>query len=311
MLEKELMLTKLGTERMPFQSLKTSAVKNSSSEASVSDVATKSITSLTCSRTKEQVKNPLSNKFIGEGKKGWTMVADTNTLLNKESRKALQLLQGLKGTHLIIPRMVIRELDCLKQHGSLFTKKTEACLVLEWIEECMVKTNWWIHVQSSLEDERLMAPTPPASPQSLSSENSWELTSGTTSSFPFLRRWSSMELVSPAAEDHILDCALSCRKRSNEQFVLLSNDITLKIKAMAEGLICETAQEFHESLVTPSLERFLWAGSCPRGHTWSYLNDVLLAGKYDHCQLKKTSKGEGAKGLKLILLHNSHYGQIH
>lgn len=33
------------------------------------------------------------------------MVADTNTLLNKESRKALQLLQGLKGTHLIIPRM--------------------------------------------------------------------------------------------------------------------------------------------------------------------------------------------------------------
>ncbi|KAL6213810.1 hypothetical protein ACLB2K_013249 [Fragaria x ananassa] len=310
MLEKELMLTKLGTERMPFQSLKTSAVKNSSSEASVSDVATKSSTSLTCSRTKEQVKNPLSNKFIGEGKKGWTMAADTNTLLNKESRKALQLLQGLKGTHLIIPRMVIRELDCLKQHGSLFTKKTEACLVLEWIEECMVKTNWWIHVQSSLEDERLMAPTPPASPQSLFSENSWELTSGTTSSFPFLRRWSSMQLVSPAAEDHILDCALSRRKRSNEQFVLLSNDITLKIKAMAEGLICETAQEFHESLVTPSSERFMWAGSCPRGLTWSYLNDVLLAGKYDHCQLKKTSK-KTSKGLKLILLHNSHYGQIH
>ena len=44
-----------------------------------------------------------------------------------------------------------------------------------------------------------------------------------------------MELVSPAAEDHILDCALLHRKMSHEgQLVLLSNDITLKIKAMAE-----------------------------------------------------------------------------
>lgn len=33
------------------------------------------------------------------------MVADTTTLLDKESRKSLQFLQGLKGTHLIIPRM--------------------------------------------------------------------------------------------------------------------------------------------------------------------------------------------------------------
>jgi hypothetical protein len=33
------------------------------------------------------------------------MVVDTATLLNKESRKSLHLLQGLKGTNLIIPRM--------------------------------------------------------------------------------------------------------------------------------------------------------------------------------------------------------------
>ncbi|PRQ24416.1 putative transcription factor interactor and regulator FHA-SMAD family [Rosa chinensis] len=310
--EKKLLLTS-STKRMPFQSLlKSSAGKNSRSEASVPDVATKNSTFLACSRTKEKVKNPLSNKFAGERKRGWTMVADTNTLLHKESRKSLQLLQGLKGTHLIIPRMVIRELDCLKQRGSLFRKKTEACLVLEWIEECMVKTNWWIHVQSSLEDGRLIAPTPPASPQSLFSEDSWGLTSGTTSSFPFLRCRSSMELVSPAAEDHILDCALLHRKMSNEgQLVLLSSDITLKIKAMAEGLICETAQEFHESLVNPSSDRFMWAGSCPRGRTWSYLADIVLAEKYNRCQLKKSSRGEGAKGLKLILLHNSQYGQIH
>ena len=134
-----------------------------------------------------------------------------------------------------LSQSVVRELDCLKQRGSLFRNKTEACLVLEWIEECMVKTNWWIHVQSSVEDVRLTAPTPPASPQS--SENSWEPTSG-TSSFPFFRCWSSMELVSPAAADHILDCALLHRRRSNEgQLVLLSNDITVKIKAMAEVLL--------------------------------------------------------------------------
>lgn len=46
----------------------------------------------------------LQNKFT-EGKKRWTMVVDINSLLNKESMKSLQLLQGLQGTHLIVPRM--------------------------------------------------------------------------------------------------------------------------------------------------------------------------------------------------------------
>lgn len=32
------------------------------------------------------------------------MVVDTASLVNNESRKALQLLQGLKGTRLIIPK---------------------------------------------------------------------------------------------------------------------------------------------------------------------------------------------------------------
>lgn len=39
-----------------------------------------------------------------ERKRSWDMVVDTASLLNKESRKALQLLQGLKGTRLIIPQ---------------------------------------------------------------------------------------------------------------------------------------------------------------------------------------------------------------
>lgn len=33
------------------------------------------------------------------------MVVDAATLLDKKSRKSLELLQGLKGTQLIIPRM--------------------------------------------------------------------------------------------------------------------------------------------------------------------------------------------------------------
>ncbi|KAF9663696.1 hypothetical protein SADUNF_Sadunf17G0078900 [Salix dunnii] len=37
--------------------------------------------------------------------KRWTVVADTASLVGKESRKSLQLLQGLKGTHLVIRKM--------------------------------------------------------------------------------------------------------------------------------------------------------------------------------------------------------------
>uniref|UniRef100_A0A803NKX3 FHA domain-containing protein n=1 Tax=Cannabis sativa TaxID=3483 RepID=A0A803NKX3_CANSA len=239
-------------------------------------------------------------------KRGWTIVVDTTTLLNKDSRKALQLLQGLKGTRLIIPRMVIRELDCLKRQGSLFRRKPEACLALEWIEKCMTETTWWIHVQTSVEDGRLTASTPPATPRSPFSQGSGGFYRGTNSLLP----WTLMEILSPTTEDHILECALLCRKmRPDEQHVLLSDDLTLKIQAMAEGFICETVQEFRESLMNPFSERFLWADSSPRGQTWSVLDDVVLREKYNRYPSKKSSKGESAKGLKLILLHNSHYGQ--
>ena len=43
--------------------------------------------------------------FSGNQKRSWDMIVDTASILNKESRKALQLLQGLKGTRLIIPRL--------------------------------------------------------------------------------------------------------------------------------------------------------------------------------------------------------------
>lgn len=41
------------------------------------------------------------------------MVVDTASLLDKESRKALQLLQGIKRTQLVIPGMGKYKLDLL------------------------------------------------------------------------------------------------------------------------------------------------------------------------------------------------------
>lgn len=77
-----------------------------------------------------------------------------------------------------------------------------------------------------------------------------------------------------------------------------------------QGLICETAPQFRESLVNPFSERFLWADSSPRGLTWSHFDDLVLREQYCRCPFKKSEKGEGVKGLKLILFHNSHYGRI-
>lgn len=137
--------------------------------------------------------------------------------------KSFLLVTSING-FIVLP--VIRELDSLKRRGSLFRRTTEASLALKWIEECMVKTKWWIQVQSSIEDQRLIAPTPTAFPVS---------PSGTTSSVSFSAYGSLMEIVSPTAEDHILDCALSYRKMNIDgQLVFLSNDVTLKIKAKAE-----------------------------------------------------------------------------
>ncbi|RDX97875.1 FHA domain-containing protein PS1, partial [Mucuna pruriens] len=192
-----------------------------------------------------------------EQKRSWDMVVDTASLLNKESRKALQLLQGLKGTHLIIPRLVIRELSSMKQQFRIFRRSSEASLALEWIEECMEKTRWWIHIQSSMEECMLTAPT---SPQTKFIEDSWAF---------------------PTVEDHILDCALQYRRKDNVgQFVLLSDNVTLKIKSMAKGLLCETVQQFRQSLVNPFSERFRWPKSSPRGLTWSCQDDLVLRNKY-------------------------------
>lgn len=50
------------------------------------------------------------------------MVADTASLVDKESRKSLQLLQGLKGTHLVIPKMGKLILNNFQYHLSCCSK---------------------------------------------------------------------------------------------------------------------------------------------------------------------------------------------
>ncbi|XP_019099370.1 PREDICTED: FHA domain-containing protein PS1-like [Camelina sativa] len=293
-------------ERVPFQPLldKSSSQSQSYTEAS------------TASARHNNSRGIRSSSVLSDGKSKmkWTIVLDTSSLLDKESRKPLHLLQGLKGTHLVVPRTVLRELDEVKGSRSLlFRRRTEmASSALDWIEECEVNSKWWIQVQSPSEETKATAPTPPVTPQSNGSL-----------AFPFSLHWNTYapEIDSPTSEDQVLECALLYRYRDrDEKLVLLSNDATLKIKAMAEGVICETPHEFYESLVNPFSERFMWTESTPRGRTWSHLDDDVLRERYNNraCRSKSTYNGGGrgesgaaAKGLKLILLHNSHYGHTH
>ncbi|KAF5189325.1 Fha domain-containing protein ps1 [Thalictrum thalictroides] len=308
--EEEMIMNKRRLGRVPFGSLVIDSNMSNKSEVSVSKTTARG--SSFCDKTNDATVSTYANQSYGEASRRWYMVVDTNCLLNKDSRRSLKLLQGLRGTQLIIPRLVIRELVFLKRRGSLFGRATEVTSVLQWIEQCMVETKWWIHVQKTMEESRSIAPTPPASPHL----SSWlsEASSGVFGRSPW---GSSEEIVSPTAEDHILDCALLFKriKKDHGQLVLLSDDISLKIKAMAEGLLCETTEEFRGSLVNPYSTRFLWVQSTPRGPTWSSLEEAEdLRENYYCVPLKKTASraAEGAKkGLKLILLHNySHYGQI-
>uniref|UniRef100_A0ACD5X8C2 Uncharacterized protein n=1 Tax=Avena sativa TaxID=4498 RepID=A0ACD5X8C2_AVESA len=190
-------------------------------------------------------KNQESDR-VEEGIKVWTMVADTDCLLDNESRKAIMLLKGIKGTHLIIPRIVIRELDCMKQREGLFKRSTKATSILQWIEDCMENESWWIHVQSS--SEMLpVAPTPPATPtetqrQGEEKEAAAPGTFNTMLSLFSPRGFTEIfsprsfaDIVSPKTEDRVLDCALLFNKlRGSQNMVILSNSVALKIKAMSE-----------------------------------------------------------------------------
>jgi hypothetical protein len=139
----------------------------------------------------------------------------------------------------LIVSTVIRELDSMKQREGLFRRSTKATSILQWIEECMATESWWIHVQSSA-DMFPVAPTPPATPSAQRIDEEIEIGSSSGSFNPmaalFSPRSSALaDIVSPRPEDRVLDCALVfSRLRSSEKVVVLSNSVTLKIKAMAE-----------------------------------------------------------------------------
>lgn len=114
---------------------------------------------------------------------------------------------------------VIRELGSIKAQFRFFSRTSAASLALDWIEECMENTKWWIHIQSSMEECRLSAPPLPASsPQK-------------TQFFPGPKS-------SKVEEDNILEFALLYKRKEKNvgQIVLLSDDVTLKIKSKAEVL---------------------------------------------------------------------------
>ncbi|CAJ1976815.1 unnamed protein product [Sphenostylis stenocarpa] len=133
-----------------------------------------------------------------------------------------------------------------------------------------------------MEECSLTVPTLSASPQTQFVEESW--------AFPGFKI--SNKCASPAVKG-VLDCALQYRIKENVgQLVLLSHDVTLKIKSMAKGLLCETVQQFRQSLANPFSERFLWPKSSPRGLTWSCQDDLVLREKF--CGLPSKA------GLKLL-----------
>lgn len=180
-----------------------------------------------------------------EGRKQWHAVIDTNCLLDFESLKALKQLEGIKEVSVIIPKIVVRELDFLKHREGLRSPAREA---LRWIESCMVRLPNWIHVQKSSETLPAGA-TPPPSP-----------------SRPFPHHAGPM---SPTSDDHILECAMLFDMTTHYgKVALLTRDTALRIKAMSEGLLSESAVEFVESLLSPYSNRFLWAGSTAHGKTW-------------------------------------------
>ncbi|KAL2520090.1 FHA domain-containing protein PS1-like [Forsythia ovata] len=307
-LEHKLAVLKATAGRKPFQSLLVNSTSNSKTKSKASDLdsTTKSGKSINNMRL-EEVFHPLDNKTFKEEDKRWTMVVDVGCLLSKKSRKELQLLRGLKGTSLIVPRIVIRELDCMLRRGNFFRRTTEVSAALQWIEECMKNAEGWIHVQSLAEERRPVAPTPPSSPLSWFCEEKGAFSIGSSPFSPC----SIQDIVTPTTEDHILECALFFKRiRNDGQLVLLSDDVTLKIKAMSEGVMCETAEEFRDSLVSPFSNRFLYTDSSPRGPTWTCVDDVVLKEKYYPGPLKKLSTSGGVKGLKLILLHNSSFRKI-
>ncbi|KAF9663703.1 hypothetical protein SADUNF_Sadunf17G0079600 [Salix dunnii] len=94
--KQDMVLEESKAERVPLQSL---LVNFSGNSFSVPNDTTRNGISVNCSQIMRK------SNLVGDGKRRWTLVADTASMVGKESRKSLQFLQSLKGTHLVIPKM--------------------------------------------------------------------------------------------------------------------------------------------------------------------------------------------------------------
>ncbi|KAI3521992.1 hypothetical protein L1887_11469 [Cichorium endivia] len=200
----------------------------------------------------QAIQKVIDSSNVG-AKKRWTMVVDTNTLLHNKSLKHLKLLQGLKGTQLFVPKIVLKQLMDIKGQHDLFNRTTKkVSLALKWLEECRITTRWWIHMDDEIEKEC-----------------------------------------------NVLETVIQlCKEIKDGKIVILSNDVSLKIESMAEGIMCEEAEEFFRSLVNPFSERFMWIGSLARGLNWSCVDDdYFLREKYGKFGVNVSNR---FKGLKLL-----------
>ncbi|KAF9663675.1 hypothetical protein SADUNF_Sadunf17G0076700 [Salix dunnii] len=96
--KQDMVLEDCKVERVPSQSL---LVNFSGNSFLVPNDTTRNGISVNCSQIMRK------SNLAGDGKRRWAMVGGTASLVGKESRKSLQLLQGLKGTHMVIPKMVL------------------------------------------------------------------------------------------------------------------------------------------------------------------------------------------------------------
>nr|CAD1835972.1 unnamed protein product [Ananas comosus var. bracteatus] len=144
----------------------------------------------------------------------------------------------------------------MKRHESFCRRpSSKTSSALQWIEECMENTSWWLHVQSSLETKPV-APTPPITPILQFIDGNNELGAKIFSSMPFSRYGNFMDIVSPTAEDHILDCALLFKEiRKDEQLIILASSTSLKIKAQrGNARFCISSQTPSSSTVSSDVQ---------------------------------------------------------
>lgn len=247
-------------------------------------------------------------KLGGELRCQWHVVVDTNCLLDTDALKSLKQLEGIRETRIIVPQIVLRELDGLKRRHDI---GHSARMALKWIEDCMERIPLWMHVQTSTETPPVRR-TLPSSP----------------SRFRSIPVPSNQRLMSPTNDDHILDCALLfvC-SATDGRVVLLTKDTALKIKAMAEGLTVEDATSFSESLLSPYSERFLWLGSTAylppakapssrlqfTGYDESYAaalsNSPFSASNLELRSKKKVSPGAKGHGKQGVAEFRCHYSE--